>query len=238
MRVVFLITSMLMVLLSSAYTENADGAIVEVEFHLLAWERSDTNLWIRDGSGERRLVASLSRPSGPYQYRGNPNLSIYRKDLNEEREVILTTVATTDLSGSDDSHLLLILLSNEREHTTADKYRLVVLRDVIDPRRMGYLSMYNFSNRRIAGLLNDQSFDLAPSMHTWIPERAGNDNNLILRIAQEGDGQWKPIYSTIWGARDSTQSVVILVPSQEGESVSFRQFRLRLQEPDMVGESN
>lgn len=201
-----------------------------VEFHLLSWDSPQRGLFAVSDDGIVNLVAPRARPSGPFLYKGRHLFQIFREEETDElipnRILVAQKLISSDLANPK---LFILYPNNHEEEENKTSHQILSLPLKENRSQSNKIQIHNLTEYSIGAILNEDSYTLSPRNHLILKNNKEANNNLVLRMALQHEGEWELFFSSIWGNNPNARTIIVIVNDSQSETkVTARRYQIPL----------
>jgi hypothetical protein len=202
----------LLIPVCGAAQSQIDEDILQVDFGVVGLSAAEVRGLYYDSLGESiPLRLSPAYVSSGYRYQGPSPLVIYRKEENQNGEVVKVPAASVDIPVDWMEVLLFFAKSGE-----GISYRVFVVDGREDSFPPGSYRLYNLTSGKVRGRIGSEVFSIPPEGVSQIVTDAESGERLDVVLLQRKDGEWKREIQTVWFFRPETRSIGFLFDGKQG----------------------
>lgn len=207
------VATLLFLLLNES--EAQDAASSGFNYSVISWEGSIKNeLYRQDGSTYVTInLYSTSRTEWLW-HQGREPIILYTKETNQDGSHHYIPAAKAFVP--EQIRRALLIVTKDKKTNSFD---ILVVNDNTDLCPLGSYRFLNWTDKKIAGKLGDETFVLEPKNAKTIQPDITNDKNLSIQLVELSDSENQRLYHSRWSLQSRTRKLVLLVPrNQQGQS--------------------
>jgi hypothetical protein len=188
-----------------------DGSEVQLRFRALALNHPVTSgIFLKPEGGTPLRIYSNSRTDWT-SYSGPNPITFYAEVKTEGAPSVRVPIATFDASEAPESPLLIFSKQNAEDRS----YRINAVNDSLQHSPAGSYRLFNFTEKQIAGVIDDQRFLLSPRSTAYAQVENPKDFEVTVQLAERDEGQAKRLYASSWTFSENFRYLVFILPSDD-----------------------
>lgn len=217
--------SIVLLLLTLPSTTNAqEEARYGFNFYVLGWDDSAELQYMQNGN-LRSVGIIRNLINGTYRYNGNGPLQFFKQEKNAEGILEPVLMANLNLSGNLPGPLLLVFIKQQSPEGLP--YQVFAVTNAVVPNRPNEVAVINFSNRNVAGKMNDATFAASPGAVQLVKVVPGVNDNIAFHMASQDEDGWRHAMSTVWGELPNIQNFIFIINNPRNpDRVQIKRIRL------------
>lgn len=186
-----------------------DLEIHSFDFRAISWDGAIRDIFYQSFDQKPQAVTvPTGGRSAMYHYSGPSPLVFFRDGgLDAEGNPIKIPVASFPIQpGARET-----LLNFFRDPSNPERFRLLPIQEDLESFPFNTCLFYNFSGRDLIVKIGDSADRIPARASRRFDFPKGDSPNFLVQIADRREGEWDPLYSSVWGASQGIRLLTLAV---------------------------
>ncbi|WPJ95843.1 hypothetical protein SH580_20715 [Coraliomargarita algicola] len=211
MKLLKLISIPLLVLFGNSLWAQQKGEDIQLKFRALAVNYPLlSGVYLTPTGGEPIRIYSNSRTEW-INYNGPNPITFYAQKSAADGASERIPIASFDAINAPKDPLLVFSRKNSEEMN----YNIGVVSDNVSDAPSGSYRIFNFTQKQIAGMIDDQRFLLAPKASAFAIISNPKNFEVTVQLAENDQGKAKRLYASTWTFSDNFRYLVFILPTDD-----------------------
>ncbi|GHC02696.1 hypothetical protein [Cerasicoccus arenae] len=201
----------LLLIPSSSLLAQYDGPDIQLRFRALALNYPlNSGVYMEAQGGTRLNIYSNSRTDW-VNYKGTNPITFYKEVKQGDTPSVRIPIASFDAVQAPENPLLIFSKADAKD----PNYRVNAVNDSVESSPAGSYRIFNFTEKQIGGVIDDQRFLLSPKSTAYAQVKNPKDFEVTVQLAESEKGQAKRLYASSWTFSEDFRYLVFILPSDD-----------------------